>query len=92
MIHIIAIMLLGVLLGYRFRESRFTRKTEKTISVTIISLLFILGLSIGSNDTIVNNLYTYGSQAAVLAVFSLAGSIIVSGLVYKYFFKKGGEA
>ena len=84
-------MLFGVLLGYRFRDAKFTQKTEKTISLTIISLLFILGLSIGSNDAIVNNLYTYGSQAIVLAVFSLTGSILVSGLVYTYMFKKGGE-
>ena len=91
MIHIIAIMLFGVLLGYRFRDAKFTQKTEKTISLTIISLLFILGLSIGSNDAIVNNLYTYGSQAIVLAVFGLTGSILVSGLVYKFMYKKGGK-
>lgn len=91
MIHIIAIMLLGVVLGYRFRDAKFTRKTEKTISMTIISLLFILGLSIGSNQTIVNNLFTYGSQAIVLAVFSLTGSILVSGFVYKYLYRKGEQ-
>ena len=84
-------MLLGVVLGYRFRDAKFTRKTEKTISMTIISLLFILGLSIGSNQTIVNNLFTYGSQAIVLAVFSLTGSILVSGFVYKYLYRKGEQ-
>ena len=84
-------MLLGVVLGYRFREAKFTRKTEKTISMTIISLLFILGLSIGSNQTIVNNLFTYGSQAIVLAVFSLTGSILVSGFVYNYLYRKGDQ-
>ena len=91
MIHIIAIMLFGVGIGYLFRNSAFTQKTEKTISLTIISLLFILGLSIGSNDAIMNNLTTYGSQAAVLALFGLVGSIGVSGVVYKLFFKKGGD-
>ena len=91
MIHIIAIMLFGVLLGYRFRDAKFTQKTEKTISITIIALLFILGLSIGSNDAIIGNLYTYGSQAIVLAFFSLLGSILVSGLIYKFMFKKGEE-
>lgn len=91
MIHIIAIMLFGVGIGYLFRNFAFTQKTEKTISLTIISLLFILGLSIGSNDAIMNNLTTYGSQAAVLALFGLVGSIGVSGVVYKLFFKKGGD-
>lgn len=83
-------MLFGVALGYCFRNARFTQKTEKTISVTIITLLFILGLSIGSNEKIVNNLFNYGSQAAILAIFSLAGSILVSWAVYRVMFKKGG--
>ena len=90
MLHIIAIMLFGVAIGYMLRNKKFTQKTEKTISLTIISLLFILGLSIGSNDTIINNLSTYGTQAAVLAMFGLVGSIIVSWAVYNLFFKKGG--
>jgi len=90
MIHIIAIMLCGVALGYLFRDAKFTRQTEHTLSVTIILLLFVLGLSVGSNETIISNLYTYSSQAAVLAVFGLGGSIIVSALVYRFFFQKGG--
>ena len=91
MLSIIAIMLLGVALGYFFRNSKMTRKTEKTISLTIISLLFILGLSIGSNDAIMSNLSTYGSQAAILAIFGLGGSVLTSWMVYHFFFKKGGD-
>ena len=90
MLHIIAIMLCGVALGYFFRNSKLTQQTEKTISLTIIALLFILGLSIGSNDAIVNNLTTYGSQAAILAIFGLGGSVLTSWLVYRLFFQKGG--
>ena len=90
MLHIIAIMLFGVAIGYLFRNSKVTQKTEKTISLTIISLLFILGMSIGSNKDIMDNLFSYGSQAAVLAIFSLGGSILVSAFVYHLFFKKGG--
>lgn len=91
MLHIIGIMLFGVLVGYLFRNREFTQKTEKTISLTIFVMLFILGLSVGSNDGIVNNLYEYGSQAFVLAFFGLGGSILFSGIVYKMFFQKGGD-
>ena len=90
MIQLIAIMLLGIAIGYLFRHSKTTQKTEKTISLTIISLLFILGMSIGSNPDIVNNLFSYGSQAALLAIFGLGGSILASAFVYHLFFKKGG--
>lgn len=83
-------MLLGVLIGYLFRNNKLTQKTEKTISITIIAMLFILGLSVGSNDGIVSNLYEYSSQAFVLALFGLGGSILFSGVVYKIFFKEGG--
>ena len=91
MLHIIGIMLLGVLIGYRFRHREITQKTEKTISMTIVALLFILGLSIGSNQGVVSNLYEYSSQALVLALFGLGGSILFSGVVYKIFFQEGGE-
>lgn len=91
MLHIIGIMLFGFLIGYRFRNHEITQKTEKTISLTIIAMLFILGLSVGSNDAIISNLYDYGSQAFILAVFGLGGSILFSGVVYKMFFKNGGD-
>ena len=91
MIHIIAIMMFGIALGFIFRNASVTQKTEKTISITIISLLFILGLSIGANESIINNLYAYGSQAAILAIFGLTGSISTSWLIFKVFFKKGSN-
>lgn len=84
-------MLLGFLIGFLFRHHDITQKTEKTISLTIVIMLFILGLSVGSNEGIITNLYEYGSQAMVLALFGLCGSIMCSGIVYKMFFKKGGD-
>ena len=81
----------GVLLGYLFRHHEIKQKTEKTISVTIVAMLFILGLSVGSNPGVVSHLYEYGSQAFVLALFGLGGSILFSGVVYRLFFRKGGE-
>ena len=92
MFKIILIMFLGIGIGYAFKNVSLLQKTEKSISLTITCLLFILGLSIGSNDLIINNLYTFGWQAAVLATFSLTGSILISWMVYRLFFKKGGKA
>ena len=50
MFTIIGTMFTGIILGYIFRNMDFLKKTEKTISYTIILLLFIMGLSVGSND------------------------------------------
>ena len=90
MFNVIGFMLTGITLGYLFRNLTIFQKTEKTISLTIILLLFVLGISVGSNPTIINNLGKSGWQAAIIALSSTCGSILVSWLVLKYFFKQEG--
>lgn len=92
MFNVIGFMLTGITLGYLFRNLTIFQKTEKTISLTIILLLFVLGISVGSNPTIINNLGKFGWQAAIIALSATCGSILVSWLVLKYFFRqKGGN-
>ena len=76
---------------YVLRNWSILQKTEKTISLTIFLLLFILGVSIGSNSLIVNNLGKFGWQAIVLALSGVLGSLIAARLVLQLFFRKGGE-
>ena len=91
MFSIISTMFLGIGIGYVLRNWSILQKTEKTISLTIFLLLFILGVSIGSNSLIVNNLGKFGWQAIVLAVSGVLGSLIAARLVLQLFFRKGGE-
>ena len=51
MFSIISTMFLGIGIGYGLRNWAILQKTEKTISLTIFLLLFILGVSIGSNHS-----------------------------------------
>lgn len=90
MFNVIGFMLTGITLGYLFRNLTIFQKTEKTISLTIILLLFVLGISVESNPTIINNLGKFGWQAAIIALSATCGSILVSWLVLKYFFKQEG--
>ena len=90
MFNVIGFMLTGITLGYLFRNLTIFQKTEKTISLTIILLLFVLGISVGSNPTIINNLAKFGWQAAIIALSATCGSILVSWLVLKYFFRQEG--
>lgn len=69
MFTVIGFMLTGITVGYLFRNIAFLQKTEKTISITIFLLLFLLGISVGSNELIINNLAAFGWQAAILAFF-----------------------
>ena len=66
MFSIISTMFLGIGIGYVLRNWTILQKTEKTISLTIFLLLFILGVSIGSNSLIVNNLGKFVNKQSFL--------------------------
>ena len=89
MFTIIGTMFTGIVLGYFFRNMDFVKNTEKTISYTIILLLFVMGFSVGSNDKIIENLGTFGWQAAIIAISATCGSILAAWIVLTLFFKKG---
>lgn len=59
-------MILGIIIGYGLRRISFLRKVEVSISYTVFLLLFVLGVTIGSNRLIVDNLFSFGWQAALI--------------------------
>ena len=91
MFTVIFVILSGVVVGYIFKNVSFLQKIEKSISWTIFLLLFVLGLSIGSNPLIVENLWSFGWQAIVFALLTITGSLLASLMVFRLFFKKGGS-
>lgn len=91
MFSIVFTMLAGMLIGHFLRDGKRLEKIEKSTSVTIFVLLFVLGLSVGSNSVITSNLGRLGWQAAVLAILGMSGSVIAARVVTRLFFRKGGE-
>lgn len=91
MFSIVMTMLAGVLIGHFLRNGKRVEKIEKSTSITIFVLLFVLGLSVGSNNVIIDNLGRFGWQAAVIAILGMGGSIIAARIVFQLFFKKGEE-
>lgn len=91
MFSIVMTMLAGVLIGHFLRNGKRVGKIEKSTSITIFVLLFVLGLSVGSNNVIIDNLGRFGWQAAVIAILGMGGSIIAARIVFQLFFKKGEE-
>lgn len=91
MFTIILLMAVGALTGHLLRHIRLLRQVEKSASLTVFALLFVLGLSIGSNQLIIENLDRFGWQAAVLATAGTAGSILAAALVVQLFFNKKKE-
>lgn len=91
MFTVIGIMFGGIAVGYLLRKVEILQQIGKTISYTILLLLFLLGISVGANDAIVNNLATLGVQAFLIALAGTTGSVLAGWAVYHFFFKERSE-
>ena len=60
-------MILGIIIGYGLRRISFLRKVEVSISYTVFLFTVCFGRHYGSNRLIVDNLFSFGWQAALLA-------------------------
>ena len=76
---ILGLLGLGISVGYLCRHS-----------YTIFAMLFIFGITIGANQSLLNNIGEFGIQAAILAICGVLGSLVASFIAYKLFIKKGG--
>lgn len=85
----ISLMALGAVIGYPLRNKSRISQIPTLIHIVVCTLLFLLGLSIGLNKTLVNNFAYFCEQAAVIASLSILGSVVAALLVYHLFFKKG---
>jgi uncharacterized membrane protein YbjE (DUF340 family) len=86
---ILILMFSGILLGFIFRRKRvFIQVTEKITGLSIYLLLFLLGMSVGVNDKVISNFASIGIIAITLAFSGIAGSIILSVFVYRFFFRQ----
>ena len=74
MFTIITIMLSGMLTGYLLRRLLFGR-LGRVIAALIWTLLFLLGLEVGSNERIVSGLATLGLEALLITLAGTLGSV-----------------
>ena len=88
MLKIMAIMGAGALLGFFARRLSVLKHLGTTSMATIILLLFLMGVEIGGNERIVQNLTSLGVEALVIAVAATLGSIVAARIVYYKFFNR----
>lgn len=88
MLKVITIMFIGIGIGYLFRNIKLIQKSSKLISFVIFSLLFLLGIAVGANDTIVNNLSKLGGEAILIALLGTLGSILGAWLISQFILKQ----
>jgi uncharacterized membrane protein YbjE (DUF340 family) len=77
----------GIILGYLVRNKiELIKYVDHAIRVSIYLLLFLLGISVGANRTVMDNLGSLGFNALLLAAGAVASSVGLSYLTYKMFF------
>jgi uncharacterized membrane protein YbjE (DUF340 family) len=81
MVIVITCMLLGIAFGYIFRHRKFQYIHRMTLTL-IWLLLFLLGLEVGVNDTVVSQFDKLGFEAFLLAIGATLGSVIAAWLLW----------
>ena len=86
---VLAIMILGIGIGLIIgNRPKIIKVVGALTSFSIFLLLFLLGIGVGTNNKIINNLDSIGIQALVLSLGALLGSLICAYFTYNLFFKK----
>ncbi len=89
MISILLVLTTGILVGLMtVRKPRLHRINNHLLNWSIYLLLFLLGISVGTNEEVIRSLGKIGYEAVAIAIGSIAGSVLFSGLLYRFLFKK----
>jgi len=92
MLPVLLLMTLGFVLGYVLRnKTKFIQFSNKATTLIIYALLFLLGIGVGLNKTIVSNMTTIGLQAILITFGAVLGSLIFAYITYKLFFIQKNE-
>ncbi len=85
---IIIIMIVGIALGFLVRQqTKWTAALNPIITYAIYALLFLLGVSVGTNRQILQHLDDISLQALLLTIGGIGGSVITAYFTYIAFFK-----
>ncbi|NVO11671.1 MAG: LysO family transporter [Bacteroidales bacterium] len=88
MLIVIAVMAIGIVIGYFLRHKALLIKINNKFTMwAIYLLLFVLGVSIGANETIMKNLPILGLKALTITFGGVVGSIFLAWFTYTKFFK-----
>lgn len=75
-IDIISSLILGVIIGYLIKLNKYQKiLLEKSYTVVIFLLILFMGLAIGFNELIFQNLLKIGGYAILFSIFTIIGSI-----------------
>lgn len=83
MFTVILFLFAGIAAG-RLLRNRDCGWVSKLTTILIWSVLFLLGVEVGGNRTIISSLPSLGLDALLIAVLSLAGSCLFAWLLWRH--------
>ena len=83
MVTVLLIMTIGIIIGWFLHsKEKFLKIVDKLTNWAIYLLLFLLGLSVGTNEKILSSFDQIGIQAIGITFFAVMGSVLVSWITY----------
>ena len=79
MIETLAMLLIGLAIGFMFKKlgmQSIKAKLDDLLSIIVLFLLFLMGIAFGSDQKIINNFMILGYNSVVLSALAFLGSII----------------
>lgn len=88
----LGILILGAIIGYM---DKISEKIESNLNViqniSLLFLLFVMGITIGINEEVITNLFSIGIKAGIISVSSIIFSIIFVSIIGKLVFRQGDK-
>jgi uncharacterized membrane protein YbjE (DUF340 family) len=90
---VLLFLAVGTVVGYLVRSRKGILATaSKATTWSLYILIFLLGVSVGANEAVVRALGRLGVQALILCAGAVGGSVLVSCLVSRVFFRAASNA
>lgn len=92
MITILLVLTIGILTGLLItNKPKLHWLNNQLLNLAIYLLLFLLGISVGTNKEVIENIGKIGYEAIAIAVASIAGSVLLSALLFQLLFKQDAK-
>ena len=91
MFYLIMTLILGACAGFAGRKLKVLSHTGKAVSVTVLAMLFFLGVETGSDEQVLENFSALGLQALILALSGIAGSVVFAAVLYRILLRNRRE-
>ncbi len=89
---VIGFFMVGIFFGRLFHiYEKVKLVSERLMMWAVYLLLFLLGISVGHNPQIIENIHILGWQAFLLSIGALGGSLLLGKLLMLLYGKAVGE-